>query len=256
LLEADVTLRVPFQKAFHDMLGDTQAVGRFAEAGLHLRESLWSEVTRRVIERILPSARADEDLSKLVFRLHPEDGYSAGFPDGPEELFQRTVRVLSPDNNPHVWTRPSGDLRQALGLLGTHIAGVGLSPEFRERCHPYVVEDSPFYRVQQLVGELVHSVSTSQARDLVKALRDETISCRTGLEYRHDRMEQTGVSTSLEFQMFKIERVLRRLTSIMDVLYSERADDYQAVKRLLDDVLRGRLESAWPRRDEIAPVAR
>jgi len=242
LLEADVALRVPFQKAFHVMLGETQAVGLFAEAGLHPRESLWSEATRRVVERILPSARVDEDLSKLVFRLHPDDRYSAGFLQWPEELFQRTVRVLSPDNEPHAWNRQKEDLRQALVLLGTHVAGVGLSPEFRERCHPYVVEDSPFYRVQQLVGELTHSSSASQAQPLLKALREETISCRAELEYMHERMEQTGVSTALEFDMFTIERSLRRLTCIVDVLYSERADDNQAVKRMLDDVLRGRLE--------------
>jgi len=242
LLEADVTLRVPFQRAFHEMLGDTQAVGLFAEAGLHPRESLWSEAARRLVEQILPSARADADLSKLVFRLHPDGGYSAGFLQWPDELFQRTVRVLSPDNDPHAWNRQKEDLRQALVLLGTHVAGVGLSPEFRERCHPYVVEDSPFYRVQQLVGELTHSGSTSVAQALVEALRGETVSCRAELDYMHERMEQTGVSTALEFDMFTIERSLRRLTCIMDVLYSERADDYQAVKKLLDDVLRGCLE--------------
>jgi site-specific recombinase len=242
LLEADVALRVPFQKAFHDMLGDTQAVGLFAEAGLHPRESLWSEAARRIVERILPSARADADLSKLLYRLHPDDGYSAGFLQWPEQLFQRTVRVLSPDDDPHAWNRQKEDLRQALVLLGTHVAGMGLSPEVRERCHPYVVEDSPFYRVQQLVGELTHSGSTSAAQALVQALRGETVSCRAELDYMHERMEQTGVSTALEFDMFTLERSLRRLTCIMDVLYSERLDDYQAVKRLLDDVLRGRLE--------------
>jgi hypothetical protein len=79
LLEGDVDLRVPFQKAFHAMLGETQAVGLFAEAGLHPRESLWSELARRVVERILPSAQADADLSKLVFQLHPDDRYISGF---------------------------------------------------------------------------------------------------------------------------------------------------------------------------------
>jgi site-specific recombinase len=242
VLESDVALCVPFQKAFHEMLGETQAVGLFAEAGLHPRENLWSEVARRLVERILPSARADADLSKLVFRMHPDDGYSAGFLDWPDELFRRTVRVLSPENDPHSWDRQTDDLRQALVLLGTHVAGVGLSPEFRERSHPYVVEDSPFYRVQQLVVELTHSDSTSDAQTLAAALREETITCRAELDYMHERMEQTGVSTALEFDMFTIERSLRRLTCIVDVLYSEHADDYQAVKRLLDDVLRGRLE--------------
>src|SRR5580700_11705003 len=109
LLEADVALRVPFQKAFHVMLGETQAVGLFAEAGLHPRESLWSELARRVVERILPSAHADADLSKLVFRLHPDDRYISGFLDWPGELFERVVRALSPDNDPYVWNRQRED---------------------------------------------------------------------------------------------------------------------------------------------------
>jgi site-specific recombinase len=122
LLEGDVDLRVPFQKAFHTMLGETQAVGLFAEAGLHPRESLWSELARRVVERILPSAQADADLSKLVFQLHPDDRYISGFLDWPKELFERVVRALSPDNDPYVWNRQREDLRQAVVLLGTHVA--------------------------------------------------------------------------------------------------------------------------------------
>ncbi|MGA8657126.1 MAG: hypothetical protein WB586_13350, partial [Chthoniobacterales bacterium] len=242
LLEGDVDLRVPFQKAFHTMLGETQAVGLFAEAGLHPRESLWSELARRVVERILPSAQADADLSKLVFQLHPDDRYISGFLDWPKELFERVVRALLPDNDPYVWNRQREDLRQAVVLLGTHIAGVGLSPEFRERCHPYAVEVSPFYRVQRLAGELVRSGSTSDAQGLLKALREETIRCRAELEYMHERMEEAGVSTALEFDMFTIDRALRRLTCITDVLFSEDVDNYLAVKKLLDDVLRARFE--------------
>ena len=242
LLEGDVDLRIPFQNAFHAMLGETQAVGLFAEAGLHPRESLWSELARRAVERILPSAQADADLSKLVFQLNPDDRYISGFLDWPKELFERVVRALSPDNDPYVWNRQREDLRQAVVLLGTHIAGVGLSPEFRERCHPYAVEVSPFYRVQRLTGELVRSGSTSDAQGLLKTLHEETIRCRAELEYMHERMEEAGVSTALEFDMFTIERALRRLTCITDVLFSEDVDNYLAVKKLLDDVLRARFE--------------
>ena len=242
LLEGDVDLRVPFQEAFHAMLGETQAVGLFAEAGLHPRESLWSELARRVVERILPSARADADLSKLVFQLHPDDRYISGFLDWPKELFERVVRALSPDDDPYVWNRQREDLRQAVVLLGTHVAGVGLSPEFRERCHPYAVEVSPFYRLQRLAGELVRSGSTSDAQGLLKTLLEETIRCLAELEYMHERMEEAGVSTALEFDMFTIERALRRLTCITDVLFSEDEDNYLTVKKLLDDVLRARFE--------------
>ena len=105
LLETDNGIGVAFQKAFHEMLGATQGVTLFAEAGLHPRESLWSELARRAVERILPSAREDADLSKLILLLHPDDRYISRFLEWPEELFRRTVRVLSPGDNSSVWNR-------------------------------------------------------------------------------------------------------------------------------------------------------
>jgi site-specific recombinase len=242
LLEGDAEIRLPFQESFQAMLGQTQAVTLFAEAGLHPRESLWSELARRVVEAILPSKREDTDLSKLFLLLHPDDRHISGFLQWPEELFRRTVRVLSPDGNPPVWNRQKEDLRQAIVLVATHVAGVGLSPECRMRCHPYPVEDSPFYRVQLLVGELVRSRSAPETQVLLESLQKETIRCRAELEYMHERMEETGVSTALEFDMFTIERGLRRLISIAHVLFSQSVDSYQAVKKLLDDVLRARFE--------------
>ena len=242
LLETDNGIGVAFQKAFHEMLGATQGVTLFAEAGLHPRESLWSELARRAVERILPSAREDADLSKLILLLHPDDRYISRFLEWPEELFRRTVRVLSPGDNSSVWNRQKEDLRQAIVLVATHVAGVGLSPECRARSHPYPVEESPFYRVQRLAGELVRSRSIAESQGLLVALREETTLCRAELEYMHERMEKTGVSTALEFDMFTIERGLQRLVYIADVLFSEGEDSYPAVKKLLDDVLRARFE--------------
>ena len=63
LLEENGALRTQFQEAFHAMLRETQAVSLFAEAGLHPRESLWSEAIRRLVERVFPSAREDSDLN-------------------------------------------------------------------------------------------------------------------------------------------------------------------------------------------------
>lgn len=242
LLEQDDGISVPFRKAFHKMLGETHSVTLFAEAGLHPRESLWSELARRVVERILPSAREDTDLSKLFLLLHPDDRHISGFLEWPEELFRRTVLVLSSGDGSSACNRQKEDLRQSVVLVATHVAGVGLSPECRARSHPYPVEESPFYRVQRFAGELVRSRSSSESQELLVALREEINLCRAELEYIHERMEKTGVSTVLEFDMFTIERGLRRLLYIADVLFSEGEHGYRAVKRLLDDVVRARFE--------------
>jgi site-specific recombinase len=242
LLEEDAALRAKFQNIFHLMLGDIQAVSLIAEAGLHPRESLWSEVFRRMAERVLPSAREDADLSKLVFRLNPDGRYIHGFLGWPDELFDRIVRVLTPVDDPLAWNRQRVDLQQSLCLLGTHVAGVGLSPEVRERCHPYLVDESPFYRVQQFANELVHVDSPAKGLKLLNSFRAETIRCQAELEYVHERMEDKGVSTALEFDISTIERALRRMDCIASVLFAGDAAGFREVKRLLDDVMRARLE--------------
>src|SRR5579863_8724256 len=183
LLEDDTELRAQFQKAFHAMLGETQAVSLFAEAGLHPRESLWSEAIRRMVERVFPSARQDLDLSKLVYTLHSNDRYIRGFLEWPEELFRRTVLVLTPADDLLAWNAQRVDLKQSLCLLGAHVAGVGLAPDFRDRCRPYLVEESPFYRVQRFAGELVRTSSPKEVHSLLENLRTEMIRCGAELEY-------------------------------------------------------------------------
>jgi len=241
-LEEDAPLRVKFQIAFHGMLGEIQSVSLIAEAGLHPRESMWSEVARRIVERALPPARGDADLSKLVYRLHPDDRHIQGFLDWSDELFERAVRILTPDDVLSVWNRQRLDLHQSLHLLGTHIAGVGLSPAFRERCHPYPVDQSPFCLLQQFAGELARLDSRAEGAPLLEALRAEMARCRTELEYMHERMEDMGVSTSLEFDMSTIDRALTRTDCIANVLFADGQHDFREAKKLLDDVMRARLE--------------
>jgi site-specific recombinase len=241
-LEENAPLRAEFQIAFHAMLGEIQAVSLIAEAGLHPRESMWSEVVRRIVERVLPPARGDADLAKLVYRLHPDDRYIQGFLDWSDELFERAVRVLTPDDDLSAWNRQRLDLHQSLCLLGSHIAGVGLSPAFRERCHPYPVDESPYCLLQQLAGELARVDARAEGAPLLEALRAEMARCRKELEYMHARMEDMGVSTSLEFDMSTIDRALRRTDCIANVLFADAQDGFREVKELLDDVMRARLE--------------
>src|SRR3974390_655732 len=71
LLESQSELRIRFQQVVRQILPQIHSVESFAEAGLHPRESFWSEAVRRLTQRILPSARDDSDLSGLALRLYP-----------------------------------------------------------------------------------------------------------------------------------------------------------------------------------------
>ena len=235
LIESQPEVRSGFQRAVRLVLAEVLSVEMFAEAGLHPREGLWSDAARRLTQRILPSARDDSDLSRLVFRLYPTSQAIDRLIERPDQDFERIARLLSPVEDTSAWARQRDDLQQAFLLLAVHIAGLGLSPSLRARSHVCHIEDSPFYLLQQSAVELVRQNCASFAID---SWRTHVQSVRRELDYVHVRMEDTGVSTALVFDIRTIEHALNRMECIGEVLFVAQPHQHvQAVKRLLDDVM-------------------
>ena len=136
-------LRLLFQQRVREILTEVRSVDLFAESGLHPRQGLWSEVLRRMIEELLPSAREDTDLSKLVFRIYPTSKSIERLIALPDETFERLARLISPVEDASAWAVQREDLTQAFLLLGVHVAVIGLSPALRARSHIGLIEESP-----------------------------------------------------------------------------------------------------------------
>src|SRR5450631_2121231 len=238
LMESQSELRFQFQHGVRQILTEIRSVELFAEAGLHPREGLMSEFWRRLIERILPSAREDTDLSKLVHRLYPTSKAIDQLIDLPDETFERIARLMAPVSDASAWAQQREDVTQAFYLLGVHVAGIGLSPDLRARSHPIDIEVSPFYQLQQ---SAIDMVKQDGARSTLETWREQVQSCRAELEYVRTRLEDTGVSTALVFDMSTIEHAISRMESIVGVLFvAEKHQSVGAVKHLLDDVLEAR----------------
>jgi len=240
LLQSQSEFRTWFQQGVREILTEIRSVELFAEAGLHPRESLWSEAARRLVEEVMPSAREDTDLSKFVFRLYPTGQAIEQLVTQPDEMFERIVRLIAPLDDASAWVKQREDLTQAFYLLGVHVVGLGLSPGLRARSHPASIEKSPFYQLQQSIRELVRHEG---ATPTLEGWRRHIQHCREEMEYVHRRMEDTGVSTALVFDMGTIERAVARMECIAEVLFiAEPHQSIAAVKRLLDDVMNARRE--------------
>lgn len=238
LMESRRELRSRFKGGMREILTEIRSVELFAEAGLHPRDSLLSEAWRRLIERVLPSAREDTDALKLAHRLYPTSEAIGRLIDLPDETFERIARLISPVSDASAWARQREDLTQAFTLLGVHVAGIGLSPALRARSHAGNIERSPFYELQQAAVELVRGRGAALA---FQSWRGHVQRCREELAYVHLRFEDTGVSTALVFDMGTIEHAISRMENIARVLFvaEEEQGFVAAVKRLLDDVLKG-----------------
>ena len=236
LMESQSELRSRFERGMRQILNEIHSVELFAEAGLHPREGLLSEAWRRLIERILPSAREDTDALKLVHRLYPTSQAINRLINLPDATFERIARLISPVSDASAWAKQREDLTQAFILLGVHVAGIGLSPALRARSHTGSIERSPFYELQQTAVELVKLGGDAL---VLQSWRRHVQRCREELGYVHLRLEDTGVSTALVFDMGTIEHAISRMENIARVLFvADEQGSVAAVKRLLDDVLK------------------
>jgi site-specific recombinase len=174
----------------------------------------------------------------LVFRIYPTSKAIDRLIALPDDTFERMARMISPVNDASAWAKQREDLTQAFHLLGVHVAGIGLSPGLRARSHPWAIEESPFYQLQQATGELARQDGAALA---LESWRSKVQRCRDEMEYVHQRMEDTGVSTALVFDMGTIERAIARMERIAEVLFvAEQPHLVAAVKSLLDDVMNAR----------------
>ena len=241
-LDSNAEIRGCFQQVFANLLEEMDCVSLFAEAGIPSDHSLTSEIGQRISGRLLPSAREHADASKLLVTLYPNKGTVQRFLSIPPELFQRVITILTPADDPKFAGHEYLDLQQAMRLLSSRVAGIGLSPEVRARSSELNVAESPFYQIVAATEAVIAASDPDTGAALLARWSGIIQRCRTEMVQVHQHMENAGVSVELIFDLRKIAACLARMESIFDVLTAEGEQSrIAAVHGLLGQLMEGRL---------------
>ncbi len=251
MVEHDDLLRLDFQEAFHSMLGQLDSVALLAETGLPRHHAIFSEGLRRLFNRLLPSAMEVSDSSRLVISLFPHSRDVERFLDLPQPLFERILILLAPPptgGGPRSSPRLQSDLRQALCLMATRVAGRGVTAAMRERgAHPDI-QSSPFYHLIFATDQLVTTPEVASAVPLFESWKTAVASARQELGRVRVGMETTGVSADLVLDLRSIELALMRMHGLARILMFNGTplptvpDSLSAARNLLNQLIEGRLE--------------
>jgi site-specific recombinase len=243
VLESDAALRSAVQQSLGKLLAEIDSLALFAEVGLPSVHPFTTEIVRRLVGRVLPSARRDSDASKLLADLYARESYVHRFAAQPPELFERIVAVLTPADEPGFWERQLRDLHEAMRLLAARISGLGLEPEVRDRSGTHGIARSPFYELTRKTEDLIASADTADAAVFLDAWKQNVARCRQEMEEVYAHMESEGISVELVFDLKTIQAFLQRMESIATVLT---APDSQArlaaVHSLLSRLEEGNLD--------------
>ncbi len=243
ILESDAELRAGVQQSLGKLLADIDSLALFAEVGLPSVHPFTTEIIRRLVGRVLPSARHDSDAAKLLMDLYSNEKDVHRFAAQPAELFERTAIVLTPPDDPGFWERQLRDLHEAMRLLAARISGLGLVPEMRDRSSSHGIARSPFYELTRKTEELISSADSAEAATCLDAWKQDVARCRQEMEEVYGHMESEGISVELVFDLKTIQACLQRMEAIATVLTSPDAQARTtAVHSLLSRLEEGNLD--------------
>jgi site-specific recombinase len=251
MLEHDDLLRLDFQETLQSMLSQLDSVALLSEAGLPRHHALFSEGIRRLFNRLLPSAMAVTDSSRLMISLFAHSRHVERFLELPQSLFERLSVIVAPPptgGGPRSSPRLQSDLRQALCLIATRMGGRGVTAAMRERGGGVEVQNSPFYHLIFATQELVTAPDAEAAAPRFEVWKTAISSCRKELGHVRMGMETTGVSADLVLDLRSIELALMRMHGLARILTFGTVpvpgvtDSLAAARNLLNQLIEGRLE--------------
>ena len=243
ILESDAALQAAVRQSLGKLLSEIDSLALFAEIGLPSVHPFTTEIMRRLFGRVLPSARDDTDAAKLLMDLYASEKDVRRFTVQPAEVFERTSRVLTPEDDPAFWERQLHDLQEAMRLLAARISGAGLTPEMRDRTTSHSIARSPFYELVRKTEELIVASETPECAASLDAWKQNVARCRQEMEQVYEHMHAEGISVELVFDLKTIHACLTRMEAIAAVLSA--ADEttlLASVHALLSRLEEGNLE--------------
>ncbi len=266
LLEEDRALRSSVQQCFAAMLGELHSLSLFAEAGLPARQALFQEGLRRVLQRLVPSVRSEDDSARLLLSVFSSPEVVDRLAALPQREFERIARALwwAPQHGlaavkpatPEAATQMRNDLSQALRLLAIRIAARALSPAMRERGSGRLTRTVPFYRLAFVTEVLLESLphATDAANGHLHAAPGEagvaTLSSGIAPQPNDAAAEEafldwTRTVSDCSAELDEVHLHMERAGVSSDLVFDLKTIDL-ALKRMcaLVEVLRARGESA------------
>ena len=239
LLERIPELRHRSNVALSSIIAETRSSALFAELGVPEEHRLMAEALSRLLKRVLPSPRDDQDLSTLVLKLFPSEEEIHRFVQMPSELFERMVQIITPKEMPEEWAPLVRETLDAFALLGARIQSIGLSPKLRVRGRPVAVRESPYFRLTRIGDQLLQSLeqTAEKAKEWEQRWHEVVAQCHEEADEIERHLEETGVDLAVVFGLNVIHTSLSRMELIVDALMRPSGRERTtSIKNLLDSV--------------------
>lgn len=194
-LERIPAARRRFRDTLRAVLTATRAVKLFGEIGLPNERGLLAETTDRLARRFLPQPPSPREMWMLAGRIVRRIEDLAWLGPAADPLLHRLAAAGGDE-----WEPIRSSILDAIGLITTRIAALGMAEAFRTRVEAGAIREAALYRLTRAEpGEMAPLIAEARAHlDQVKV-----------------SLEDHGVSIDVVYSLDSIERGLARLELLL-----------------------------------------
>jgi site-specific recombinase len=255
VLEQEPWVRATAATVLRGIFSETSVLRLLCSTGLPTDQGFFQEAVTRLFDKILPAPPDARDLSRLLQQIFRRTKDAAWVGSLTTELVERWSKAFETPGEGSVFAGLRNSVEEAIPLLATRLAGVGLADDIRARSPETPLRDSPFLKLPRVCDRLVTgALDGEEAQAQVRELRTTISSCYRVSRDVMQHLEVQGVSVDLVYRLETLGKGLDRLealTSSLVAFRSQAADDRQPVHRaaqllatLLDDAHRERSVTA------------
>ncbi len=239
LLSTDESMRTGLHDYFLRLFADHQQVTLYADLGILPDAGFFTELWRRIAQKILPAAidpTALKDVLGSAFHRVTDHRWVQAIDDA---HWHQMFRGLGIDffgvarNN-----RTAHQLLDAVHILSARVAAMGVDPALAEVYPPLREYESPFLMqnaetqrwVEEYRTSLASGNSPAEDEKQIRVLLDQ---CREIIAKVRRNTGNTGISVDLTYLLQRLTETIERLEALLDVLDRTPAfDRVEAVVRL------------------------
>lgn len=193
-----------FAENLQKLLRRGSAVKLYCLTGISENTGFFSELTGRTIQTFIPYAYSENDtveIFKIIFH-HEEDA------EWIEQSFETILPLINNFMEKHSINTDgiSRDQNEALIILGSQVAAMGISREVRNKIENKDIIESNFLKLNMLLNR-----RELQSHDILEAIKN----CRNDLDQVKKDIETSGVSVALIYSLERITALLDRIELII-----------------------------------------
>ncbi|HYI02368.1 site-specific recombinase [Hyalangium sp.] len=224
ILEGEPAMRQALARLMGHIAAEARGLKLFAQVGLPGPQGFFSELTHRALRHLLPAPPDPERLPELLLRLFRGPADVVWLESLPMDSLTRLLAMVSEPQHP--LPAPTALMRStlvdALTLLSTQTAALGLAEDVRDRNPEGAFRASPFLRLRRTCDSVL---ARDAAPDTLKELNASLAECRQVVAIVTSHLEQSGVSVDLVYRLERISRGLDRMEAIARVLGASRGEE-------------------------------